>query len=196
MNKYTAGCVSILTWPVMITINLIAIVLGWVLIPIAVLCRAYIAYAPGQYGHYKYKFTWAWLNRVYGNWEDGIAAGWQYKDTGSVPLQIIYWSCNRNPVNNLRTVPYLSCKVSAKDIGYIGSFGQQPLLYDAIVTQLQWFFVWQGPYTGFYYVAKWPVFGLRRLWLGFKLYPDNSIKGASPYQKAGVGFAMQFRPLK
>lgn len=179
-------------------------VLGWILVPLAVLLRAYEPTGEqcNQLGiiYYKYRFTWPWLDAIYGNWEDGCCAGWQYKIFGSIGRQIIYWSCARNPVNNLRIVPYLSCKIDPAQVRFVGSYGNcdgtgvtaSVLHYDTGTPQ--WFFAWHGLYSNFYWQFK--AFGvLKRVWVGWKVMPAD-IFGVSPYRQPGAGFALQFKTIK
>jgi hypothetical protein len=160
----------------MALIKTACIILGYIFIPIAVACRAYLIVGKTNHGGDRYDFTWDWLNNVWGNWEDGVAEGWQYKDTGSVPKQILWWSIIRNPANNLRTVPYLSF-----------------ILDKAKVRSIEFdngsYFAWHGLYSCIYLRL-----GRKELWVGWKLrpqyaLPDTVIPG---YLTRGVGFAMQF----
>jgi hypothetical protein len=200
---------SIPIWVAMFLLMTLVSLLGLVLIPVAVLFQAYIATGPGEYGHDKYAFTWPFMNLLYGNYTDGIAAGWQYKNMGSVPLQILYWSAIRNSANGLRTAPYLSCRIDPSRVRFKGSitsddgsrlltpYGvEQTRRYDRKPYEDQWYFAWQGLYSCIYVVRNWGPFGRRRLWVGFKLFPTD-IFGLKPtdYRARGAGFARQWRRL-
>lgn len=182
-----------------------SIILGWLLIPIAVLCKAYYTMIVVDENMNKLSekthFTWSFMH-IWDNWEDGIAAGRKYKDWGVLWKQIIWWSCVRNPANNLRIVPYLSCKINPLKVCFIGSFGNYgcgPTLvepskwakYDTKVPQ--WFFAWQGLYSNFYWQFWWGS-QLKRFWIGHKVMPAD-IFGVSPYRQPGAGFALQFKTV-
>ncbi len=181
---------AIPTWVLMTALYVVLILVGWVVVPLVVLCAAY-ATTDGKSFHFTWPLMWLW-----DNYEDGIAAGRQYKDCGALWKQIIYWSCIRNPVNNLRIAKYLSCKIDPKKIGYKGGPHNHPLRFDKKPPSEEWFFAWQGIYT-----CLWWQFGfrgkIRRLWLGWKLYPED-IYGLSEnsYRKHGAGFALQFKVIK
>lgn len=184
-------------WIIMLPIRTIFILLGWVIVPLAVLLRRYEVIATWK-GQERYKFKDSWIDKVWGNWEDGIAAGRQYHDTGSVPLQIIYWSCLRNPVNNMRTLRPFAVHVDGRHVDYIGKPFTNPRDYDRKdangLYPDQWYLVWQKLQYGLYIVRSFGPFGRRRLWLGWKLFPENQ-NGPTPYQSRGVGFTLQFRRL-
>lgn len=195
---------SIPLWLVYTLVYAVLIAIGWVLIPIAALFRAY-DYGQASTGlmyHFTWPFMWLW-----DNYEDGIAAGRQYKDCGPVWKQIIYWSCIRNPVNNLRIVPYLSCIIDSTRVNYIGEvelFKAKSPQDDKRIYILrkfdtkvpQWFFAWQGLYSNFYW--QFVLRGtLRRFWIGWKIYPiDVCGLSENSYRKHGAGFALQFKVVK
>ena len=175
-------------------INLPLIIIGWVLVPIAALCNAYESYqgfdgvgAP----RVQYRFTWPFM-WVWDNYEDGIAND-TYVKFDSMFMKIVYWSCLRNPVNNLRIVPYLSCKIEPKKVGFTGSYiGIGIEKYDTKIPN--WFFTWHGLYTSFWW--QFNLFGkLRRLWIGWAIYPTD-IYGVTKYRERGAGFKTQFKVIK
>ena len=184
-------------------INLPTILLGWILIPIAAACGAYEAYqghdgagTPRVQYRFTWKFMWLWDNE-----EDGIADK-TYWVAPNMFLQILYWSCNRNPSHNLSNVPYLNCKIQPEKVRFVGSEGNKTdekppknnnyMLYDTKIPQ--WFFAWQGPYSNFYW--QFILNGkLRRFWIGWKIYPTD-INGVTPYRKNGAGFATQWKAVK
>lgn len=194
------------------------IILGWILIPLAVWFEAYeetspLGQEPNDISKWKWHFTWPimWL---WDNWEDGIAAGRQYKDCGSLGKQIIYWSCQRNPVNNLRITPWLSCKINPEKVKFIGNFTvdhsafrfvpysnceldryfaeEEVRLFDTKIPQ--WFFAWHGIYSNFYWQFKLKG-KLRRFWIGWKIMPKD-IYGVSTYRSRGSGFALQWKVIE
>jgi hypothetical protein len=180
-------------------ISLPTIILGWVfIVPAAILDLTTIRKSRV---HDRLIDVWSIpLMWIWGNEEDGICAGRQYCYFKSNTLQTIYWSALRNPVNNLRYVPYLSCIVNPSKIQFIGSFGdsdqkylpkEEVLKYDTKVPH--WFLCWQGLYSGFYW--QFNLFGLRRFWIGWKVYP-GSIYKVPEYQKHGAGFAAQLKKVR
>jgi hypothetical protein len=195
---------SIFTWAVFIILYALLILVGWVLVPVAVLFHAY----EFETLSLTYHFTWRFMF-IFDNYEDGICAGRQYKDLGKVWKQIIYWSCVRNPVNNLRIVPYLSCKIDKEKVRFIGSFCSytnniiyppDQSVFKILVHQYdtkvpQWFFAWHGWYSNFYYQFKIGE-SLYRFWIGTKIYPTD-IYGVNPesYRGKGAGFAIQFKKV-
>lgn len=201
-------CLSIPSWLLMVVLRLILICLGWVVVPVAVLCRAHKTYVTTSiYGEEREQtsFTWSWM-WLWDNNEDGCAAGRQYRDMGSLGLQIIYWSCLRNPVNNLRFVPYLSCDIMPNRVRFIGSFGEwlgetysavlhapeSVRQYDTKVPQ--WFICWHGLYSCWYWSFVWRG-QLRRLWIGWKIKPTD-IYGVTTYRVEGAGYTSQFKVVR
>lgn len=176
------------------------VLLGWILIPLAVLFKAYkaipmLGLLDGNGDpRVDYHFTWKFMH-VWDNWEDGIAAGKQYKNMGSIPKQIIYWSCIRNPVNNLRIIPYLSCKIDPTKVNYIGGPHKSMEAFDKKPPVPEWFFAWQGIYSNIFWQFK--LFGkLRRLWIGWKIFPSDILRTEFGYRKNGAGFAIQFKVVE
>jgi len=179
--------------------------IGWVIVPIAALCEAYKMTDPntakpkdGQIYH----FTWGFMH-VWDNYEDGIANR-NYKQFDSMFMQIVYWSCLRNPVNNLRIIPYLSFQIDTSKVNFIGSFSsfddghKFPATSDSFNSQTlryhsdtpHWFFCWHGPYSCFYWSGK-----TREFLCGWKVYPKD-IYGVTSHRKNGVGFGLQFKSIK
>lgn len=177
---------AIPTWILFTGLYIILILAGWLAVPIAVVFKAYRETVG------KHHFTWP-IMYIWDNYEDGIAAGRQYKDYGALWKQIIYWSCLRNPVNNLRIVPILSCQIEPSKVRFVGSFtGQDIYKYDTKIPH--WFFAWQGLYSNLY--IHFMLGGkLRRLWIGWKIFPTD-IYGVTPYRAKGAGFALQFKVVK
>lgn len=201
--------ISLPMWALMFTLNTVLIVIGWLVVPVAVICGAYKERKSKYYDSQILAFTWPWMY-LWGNEEDGIAAGIQYKDMGSVGWQIIYWSCLRNPVNNLRFVKWLSCNIEYDCVRFIGTYGdvlsreeainmigigRQGSTIDAYDSKTKhWFFAWHGLYSCWYW--QFVLFGkLRRLWIGWKVYPTD-IYGVTEYRKYGAGFCTQFKAVK
>jgi hypothetical protein len=176
---------SIILWPTMALITVPLYLLGWILVPIAAALKAYyfedtltIYGESRRMTHFTWDFMFLW-----DNWEDGILAGKHYKDFKNDFLQIIFWSCQRNPINNLRIVPYLSCKIQPEKIGYV------------LLGNSKRFFCWQLPYTVFYWefvFIKWPM----RFWCGWKLWPEDKQRTEFGYRQKGAGFTCQVKVVK
>lgn len=185
---------SIPTWILFIILLLILIAVGWILIPIAALCKAY-APEDTTSDDPNYHFTWPFMY-LWDNYEDGIANN-NYSHYTNMFMRIVSWSANRNPVNNLRVVPILTCMIDPDRVGFVGSFGDDSApkdiidLYDTHIPQ--WFFCWQGLYTDFYW--QFNLNGhLYRFWIGWKIYPTD-IYGVTPYRIRGSGFGLQFNKV-
>lgn len=199
---------AIPTWLIFIFgVQLPLILLGWILIPIAALCKAYKAEGTtpdtivNGLPDPNYHFTWPFMY-IWDNVEDGIANN-NYSGYTNMFMRIVSWSANRNPVNNLRVVPYLTCMIDPKRVGFCGSLGNSDdyfrdmiwqnrvRLYDTHIPQ--WFFCWQGVYTDWYWQFNFRG-GLYRFWIGFKIYPTD-IWGVTPYRVGGTGFGLQFNTV-
>jgi hypothetical protein len=104
-------------------LRILLLLLGKVLVPFAVSRRAYavkdrVLYTGEVVPHYYFTWRLMWL---WDNDEEGIA--WYVADDGDpndIPARILY-SAKRNPVNNLRYVPYLSLKIDPKKVRFTGS---------------------------------------------------------------------------
>jgi predicted PurR-regulated permease PerM len=179
----------------------VLIILGWIFIPIAALCRAYIKTDEnlgkpydGPIYHFTWPIMWLWDNQI-----DGIANR-NYKQFSSLFKQITYWSASRNPVSNLRFVPILSFKINPAKVRFIGSFVNYMDLYKPESHKLvskyfskepHWFFAWQGLYSCFYLRTK-----NREFLAGWKVYPKD-IFGLEPtsYRFKSTGFGLQFKKV-
>jgi hypothetical protein len=177
------------------------IIIGWILVPIAATFKAYKkVHEPDGWGvpKDKYHFTWMLL-WPWDNWEDGIA-DISLDQEDSLWWRIVYWSCIRNPVNNLRLVPFLSVKIKPEKVNWVGSYGNGNFINTPAETRSydtktkQWFFCWHGFYSNFYW--QFNLFGqLMRFWIGWKILPKD-VYGVEPYRKSGAGFAMQFKRVR
>jgi hypothetical protein len=95
-------------------------------VPIAAACKAYYAiFDPGKEAKGEnpivMHFTWGFMH-LWDNYEDGIANDMYYKAPNTF-LQIVYWSCFRNPVNNARITPPFRCIITPSKVRFIGTFG-------------------------------------------------------------------------
>ena len=178
-------------WAIYAPIPIVMIVLGWFFVPLAAFFGAYYGIydqLKDQKGEFPivYHFTWPFMY-PWDNDEDGIA-NQTYWIAPNYFLQIVYWSCVRNPVNNLRFVPYLKLDIDPTKVQFIGNLDDVEK-YDTKIPQ--WFLCWQGIKSCIY--IQWKMFGgLWRFWLGWKVYPTD-VNGVTPYRKNGAGFATQFK---
>lgn len=185
--------ISLITWASFLSIQIPLFLLGHLIIPFLALFKMYYVRKSHYYNKQIAAFFWP-FNYIWGNEEDGVLAGHQYKDYKDDDWQVWYWSAVRNPTNNLRFIPILSCRVDPNLIDWVGSLPESasPKAYD-MKTAL-WYYCWQGLYTNFY----WQFYlkdDLYRFWIGWKLYPAD-ILGVTEYRKYGAGFAVQFKRVR
>jgi len=187
----------------------VCILAGLVIVPLAVLFKAYTTRKSKYYDRdvraFTWKYIWLWGNEEEGiGWYDTIRIDfklfkWEFKKTivlKSLSAKIIYSECMRNPANNLRYVPYLSLKIEPSKVQFKGSPKFEDLEdYDRDEKDFS-YFAWQGLYSCIRWQGK--VLGSRRrFWLGFKLYPGD-VNGLPEWSHRNVsaGFATQFKKLK
>lgn len=183
------------------------ILLGWVLIPpqallYKVLSKEEISIVNGRkILNWKLGFMYIWSNQ-----EDGIVAGEEFIGWPTW-WRIIYWSAIRNPANNLRFLPYISCKIIPSEIeaslSDIKDIDGQVTPKER-VTNLRSYdddryrfitLIWQGWYSNLRIQFK--MFGkIWRFWIGWKIYAHDSL-GVNPldYRAKGAGFATQFKRI-
>lgn len=187
-------------WILFLLFRTFMILLGWVLVPIAVLFGAYAERVSPITGRTRLQFTWKLL-WVFSNEEDGIINREMQDYFKSDKLQILYWTCARNPFNNIRYVPYLSCKIIPERVQFVGSFGDSEdnlslehlRQYDTHT--VQWFLCWQGLYSNIFW--QFYLFGvLKRFWIGWKIMPFD-VYGVpdTSHRIHGAGFATQFKSV-
>jgi hypothetical protein len=174
------------------------IILGYITVPLALLFQAYRLEKSKYNGQFIYVFTWDWM-LPWQNQENGFYYN-GYFDHGFI-LTSLRWTLIRNPVNGLREVKYLSCLIDPKRVRFMGTFGdsdqkylpkEEVMKYDTKVPH--WFLCWHGLYSCIYWQVN--IFGLRRLWIGWKIRP-NDVYGVSAYRAYGAGFATQtFKRVK
>lgn len=172
--------------------ELVFILIGWLVVPVAALAGAYSIqdnkYYPGP------KLLWnSPLMAPYQNYEDGIDGGKDYYQAKTTFGQILYWY-NRNPANGTRWLSPFNCQVDKTQVKYVGSL-DSIWQYD-IDDRDQWFFAWQGFKAGFYWIKTWPLLGKRRLFIGYAIYPSDTQLGQYGYRLYGAGFKMQFKTLE
>lgn len=188
-------------WILFLSFRILMILIGWILVPIAVFLGAYAERVSPITGRTGLQFTWRIL-WPFCNEEDSIINRDMKNYFESDKLQIIMWSCWRNPVNNLRYVKYLSCKIIPDKVRFVGSLGdsanalteEQLRLYDKPTAQ--WFLCWQGVYACIFWQFK--LFGvLKRLWIGWKIMPFD-VYGVpeTSHRINGAGFATQLKTVR
>lgn len=179
--------------------------MGWILVPIAAACKAYYCIydankeAKGE-NPLVYHFTWKFMH-LWDNYEDGIANDMYYK-APNLFLQIVYWSCLRNPRNNARITPPFRCLIKPELVRFVGTFGgflgtgPLPELINSYDTKIpHWFFAWQGAHSNFFiqFTIKKTLY---RFWIGTaKIYPTD-VFGVTPYRALGAGPVLQFKRAK
>lgn len=170
-------------------------ILGFILVPIAAVCGAYYM-APGRDGTGApvavFHFTWGFMF-PWDNIEDGIAND-TYVKFESMFMKIVYWSCIRNPANNLRVLPGTSCRIVPSEVRWVGGPHTDPMLYDMKPPKAEWFYAWQGPYASIWYQYNFRG-QVYRIWLGFKIYPSD-VNGVTPYRKNGAGMVTQWKRVR
>ena len=122
---------------------------------------------------------------LFGNEEDGLAPAWYVwankgRDTFWVRFK---WLALRNPVGNLRFVPWINPKIVPSRIRFVGADREPPR------GTAGWFYVWQGAYSGVRLQSRnW------RIWIGWKLKPDDR-NGIDPRDMRAprCGFAFQLK---
>lgn len=202
---------SIPVWALMFLLEVFLILVGFVVIPIAAACKAYNGKsAPSDPTRLIWHFTWPFMF-LWDNYEDGIAND-TYVKFQSMFMKICYWSCWRNPVNNLRIVHYVSVRINPQLVQFYGSFcnfiyeieDEQRQMYangvdfkarvEKYDTKIpQWFFAWCGYYSNFYWQFQIGA-RLYRFWIGWKIYPTD-IFGVTLYRRDGAGFAIQLKRI-
>lgn len=184
--------VSIATWALYLAVFVPLALLGLILVPILAAARQYEdAYSPKFHRTVlQWKPRWAFL---WGNLEDGIdglrggdiAQTWWYEKTAGASdwWRIVRWAAVRNPVGNIRFVPYLHPTIQPRRIRFIGD-AQEPQRGEA-----GWFYIWHGIYSGLRIQTR-----ERRFWLGWKLRPQdrNGVSTDDP-RFHGCDFAIQLK---
>lgn len=177
---------------------------AWVLIPIAVLFRAYEVQASPITGEPLLQYKWK-IMLPYSNWGDGIYEGLQFGHRGEMlekflgialskelkkDIHIIYWTLIRNPVNNVRFFPIMGVKPISSKIKFVGS---ENCVEDSSNDDKEvWYLCWQGVYGGFRIHIRFKTFMLR-IMFGWKLRPEDTKAISNFIRSQKVGFAYQCR---
>jgi hypothetical protein len=171
--------------------------IGWIVVPYAVKKKAYskklrhlwTGAIVDQY-YFTWRLLWLWDND-----EEGCA--WYTEkdgDPADIEARIIYSSCVRNPVNNLRYVPIVSLKIDPKRVRFIGKpHFQDPRAYDSKELEF-WYFCWHGFYGNFRRQYKKDG-KTHRFWIGHKIYPGD-VFGVFDHRAKSAGFGSQFKRIE
>ena len=215
--KVTVGGPLLILYTILITVPFVAmrfilIALGAVVVPIALLFRKEVegSEVPGGTKYmpdWNWKLIllpkWAW---IWSNESDGMLGdkrGYWGKIRKNDPesfLSMYIWAAFRNPVNNLRYVPLVSCLVNkCTDIKCVGREDVADKVGGA-----GWNVVWgvtptKFPYPGFYMVKMWGDTGkCLRIRIGWKLkksYISRYIEDPEAEEKR-IGFTFLAAPWK
>lgn len=191
--------IFLITYLVFLLLRSLLIILGYVMVPIAVSLKAYDyresrIYKDRKILAFTHDIFWLW-----GNEEEGI--GW-YGDYDSISKKILYSEIIRNPVNNLRYVPFLSLKINPEKVKFYGSLGSYKDNLDRSTVEkydsdneLFWSITWQGLYSNIR-VHFNLLDSNYRFWLGWKIYPED-IYGLPDWdhRKATAGFSTQLKRI-
>lgn len=178
-------------WLLYLLATLPLYLLGFILIPIATFSGAYETRKSNYYNYDIIAWSWPFMY-IYGNEEEGIYSGMGLHDTGAFKSQVIYWTMIRNPINNLRFIRPFSLLIDKDKVKYIGSEAD---IHQYDTPKAQWWFIHQGLYSGY-----WNQFYLKgklmRFWIGWAIYPTDTLNGPSTYQKYGTMFTIQFKAVE
>lgn len=184
-------------WVFMFLITIPFHILGFVMIPLACIFKAYRLTEnrddkhPKYYDGHRYNFTWK-IMWPWDNYLDGIANRNYYESRFErysyldMIVTTFVWSAVRNPFNNLDK--WLSPKYDFTKLKHIGSER-----YNYKYPKPCWYLIWQGPYGGYYH--SFNLFGKHRyIKLGYKLRPYPGEAHIPESQIDGVGMTFRIIP--
>lgn len=180
---------------ILLIINVFFIIFGWIVIPLALLFKAY-DYRKSKYWDYEI-LDWTWpFMKVYSNEEDGLdnqnRGYYGIKKEWPLWRKIIAFSLIRNPASGLRWIPYVSCMIDPKKVDFIGNY-KEAMDYDQKPPRAEWFYCWCGLYSCIWIQFKFRK-SMYRLWIGQAVYPSD-IFGVTEYRKYGAGFKIQLKRI-
>lgn len=164
-------------WITLLTIRLVLIVLGWLIVAAAIPFRK-LARSASDGRPILTLPSWAWL---WSNDLDGLTGDKRLWWHANAPFglgahhwfSMWVWAAWRNPANNMRLVPGISCPVSECSITYAG----QRVVEDK-PNQSGWQFVTaarrSSRWYGFYFVHCWSDTRAFVVRIGFKIKPDHA----------------------
>lgn len=187
---------AVLTWPLLFLFRILLIFLGWLMVPIALLFRAYDSYPTEKENvNDEYRiYYWTWkIMAPWQNHTDGFYCT-NYFNYGFFFTSLI-WSCLRNPTNGLRRLKYYSAMPDPKKIELIGSYSKDELYKYKQRTPHYWL-IRQNIYVSFFW--QFTIFKkLFRIWLGHKIDPrDLEGRYLTDYRSEGASFVTQFKPIR
>lgn len=170
-------------------------ILGFILIPLACLFKAYEKASDnldkpndGATYHFTWFFMWPWDNYT----TDGIACRNYYTSPFKpysyfdMLFTVFVWSAYRNPINNLERL--ISPRYNFNKLQWIGS---KLAMYKA--DYHCWYLIWQGPFAGYY--KSFTIFGkLYYIKIGYKFRTYKDAASIPESQVDGVGFTFRIIP--
>ena len=197
-------------WLVIAAVRLVLILLGLVTVPLAIWFLIFDCSSRQRFTDYPKYGYWLWVSAprwlwIWGNDRDGYLGdrrGWWADQCNGDHLgffSMFKWAAIRNPVNNMRFVPFIGCDLAQCKVALLAG---QHYVRDKIGHHGWQFVKADGPvfnYFGFYLVTR-PLFGSRGLVirLGHKIEPrHNDTDWSLEPQKAwkGVTFRVAFKDL-
>lgn len=151
-----------------------------------------------------------WLTWLWGNEEDGIDGRWfngglGFENNKPLAKRIFDWAALRNPVSNLRFVPFINLKIDPKKIYGAGncmhptSALRKFRLYGGMNKgPALWSFAAQGPFAGLSIKKPTSRTTHHRFLIGFKIYPEDAfisphkLVNTSRYPRCGFGLQLTF----
>ena len=168
---------SLILWPLCIALFLAAFLVGLLVVPVAVLAKAYDADA---------RWTWKWM-KPWNNLEHGNAGFPGYSPESGRAWRMIKWSCFRNPANGLRYI--IGIRIRPARIGWTGNSVDPEAQALRWPDKWLWSFTWQGPFAGLK-VCKARNRRMTEFWIGWKLLPKD-MNGIPDWRFDNCGFALQ-----
>lgn len=187
---------ALIQWALLIAVRVILILLGLPIVALAIPFRVDgVSASDGRPIVNLPRWAWLWGNDFDGLsgdkrgwWADNTPFGWAVDSFAAM----WWWAAIRNPVNNLRLVPGISCPVSECLITYSGSYavedkpgmsGWQFVTAQRVGGRSRW--------CGFYLVHQWSDTRAFVIRIGYKIKPSHQ-GGDEPAK----GMTFKLNPLK
>jgi hypothetical protein len=193
MGLIKSLAISAVTWPLVFAAQFVCYVAALILVPIALLCKAY-AVRRTMYELDRLCWTWPFME-PFQNYEDGISGPPYYEESKPFWLRTFMWTCLRNPANGLRWMAPFSIKVDASKIRYRGNLGPaHPSSYE--IKKPSFVYVWQGAHSCFWWHVQIGQ-NLYRIAAGSaKLYAADNVTVNFGYRAHGTGPFAQFKRVQ
>ena len=141
-------------------------------------------------------FKWRWLQKYWGNEEDGVSGGSWYLNylvshgkRWPLARRIWAWSVWRNSVNNLRfNVPW-AFDINQFEIKVYGN-SENPKLDSVRYAGVHWWWIQHGLYSGLAVAI-----GGHGFWVGWKLKPSDRPATFDPTSRRTKGVAFATGPI-